>query len=144
MTTIAWRDRMLAADGLSTNGGWATPGQTPKLVRLKDGRIGGGCGTYAEVLRLLDWIDAGENGKQPEGDVTVVVMNAAGVVTCYESGAKFRTNDTFGAVGTGMPVALGAMHAGADAFEAVRIATLVDIHSGGQVSFLRPVSPQND
>jgi 20S proteasome alpha/beta subunit len=137
MTTIAYRDGVLAADTQMTAGGWIRPGRAKKLMRLEDGTLLGICGTYATALKAMSQAAAGEDVKTVEDD-TVVRIAPDGSIDIFQAGASYALEGAeFYAWGSGHSVALGAMHAGASAEEAVRIATLVDNETGGDVVSVR-------
>ncbi len=93
------------------------------------------CGDWADCAALKQWILHGD-GPQPNGDCTVVVFKA-GEIKVYSAGGSFIESAPFKAWGSGTPVALGALHAGCSAEEAVRIACLVDPYSGGPTTFMK-------
>lgn len=131
MTTIAYRDGILAADSRGTCSGWIQPGKETKLFRLQDGRAAGVTGTWAIAVRLLKWIESDRSTDQPEGDARIVAVGRK--IEVFEDGHSYIETAKFMAWGSGMPPALGALHAGASAVEAVRIAALVDTLTGGKV-----------
>lgn len=135
MTTIAWRDGILAADSRATNGDWMLPGVERKIFPLPNG-VAAISGSLAEAFKLLHWVENGQKGPQPGGKVRVVVMTLDGSVRVYEDEYWYDEPGPFGAYGSGFPAALGAMHAGASAAEAVRCAGLVDPNSGGPVHWV--------
>lgn len=134
MTTICFRDGIVAADSRTSSGGWTNPAPEQKL--LKEGAaIFALCGDWADCAALKHWIDH-PDGPQPNGDCTVIVFKG-GEVTLFSAGGSFIEGAPFRAWGSGTPVALGALHAGCSAEEAVRIACLVDPYSGGPVSSMK-------
>jgi hypothetical protein len=67
-----------------------------------------------------------------------LVISPDGKITVHEAGGRFdMTGAKFWAIGSGTSAALGALHAGASAEAAVRIAILVDNETGGEVNSLR-------
>jgi 20S proteasome alpha/beta subunit len=143
MTTVAWKDGILAADSRGTLAGWTVPGAERKLFRLKDGSVAAITGPLANGMQILRWIVGERTSKQPDGDARVIIVDAEGRIAVYEDGGFYYEEGLpFAAWGSGMPAALGAMHAGADAPEAVRIAGLVDPATGGAVCFIRPVTSE--
>nr|MBA3776758.1 hypothetical protein [Betaproteobacteria bacterium] len=140
MTTLVYRDGVLAADSRCTNGGYVIPEPAVKVRKLADCSIIGFCGTLAECEELAAWI-AAPTGDRPELDDSgrVVHVRTDGSLWTYECKAKPMrlAASPFYAWGTGFPAALGALHMGASAEEAVRIATLVDTSSGGEVRSVR-------
>lgn len=137
MTTLAYRDRVLAADGRMMVAGWVMPVAVAKLRRLGDGRLAGFTGDCCEFLPFLAWLERG--GVRPDlGEAArIVVVGSDGGLTVHEGGGSFELAEPFMAWGSGAPAALAAMHAGADARRAVEIATLLDPDSGGPVSALQ-------
>jgi ATP-dependent HslUV protease subunit HslV len=132
MTTVAYRDGILAADSLATSGDTVT-GQAVKLKRLADGRLAAMLGRSGAAQRLLAWIEAGAQGEQPGGDAGVVIVDDDGA-SYYDDGVSERCSRApFKAWGTGGCLAMGAMAAGASAEQAVRIACEWDIYTGGDV-----------
>lgn len=135
MTTVAYRDGVLAADSLCTSNDTVT-GHAVKLRRLADGRLAGLLGRAGAAQRLLSWIEAGAQGEQPGGDAAVVIVDRDGA-TYYEDGVSERCSRApFKAWGTGGCLAMGAMAAGTSAEQAVRIACEWDIYTGGDVTVL--------
>lgn len=136
MTTIAYRDGILAADSRTTRGEVLLPGAQKKLFRLPDGSIAGTTGAIAQGLRYIDWLANPGIAPAPSLDGTVIHVMLDGTVR-YTFGAGWITMDgLFEAWGSGLPAALGALHAGASALDAVKIAGLVDVYTGGPYDFM--------
>lgn len=131
MTTVAYRDGVMAADSRGTLSGWVLPGRETKLLRLKDGRVAAITGDSAQGEALLLWIRGDRSSPQPRGECCVIVAGRR--LQIFENGHHYLEPAKFMAWGSGMPVALGALHAGATASEAVRIAGLVDPATGGKI-----------
>lgn len=60
-----------------------------------------------------------------------------GSVWLYEGAIWVRSRSKFHTIGTGGPYALGALHMGATAKEAVSVAMKCDVYSGGKVQTVR-------
>ena len=136
MTTIAYRNGVLAADSRCMLGGWKSTYPLPKLFRLKDGSVCGICGDYASGLAFKDWLDSDHSNPRPTlAESTVIQMTVDGL-TIHEDGASFPVTTEFAAWGSGSPAANGALHMGADAVKAVQIAALLDDGTGGDVTFM--------
>lgn len=143
MTTIAYRDGVMAADSRASYGDFVVPAGTRKLFRLKNGSVAAVTGSEPIWRAILNWLDTDRTEPQPNPQIsdsrgTIIVMNAAGEIEVFEDGFSYPETSSFMAYGSGQPVALGALYSGASAEEAVRIATLVDKHSGGDVQTMRP------
>ena len=139
MTTIVYRDNVMAADGRASVADWAMPWHCPKIRRL----VRAGTATKSEIALLVGL--AGDpydfdafcayllgDGPRPKWDDTtaaLVVEIKTGRVWKYALAGRLQI---FGwaAIGSGTPVALGALHAGATALEAVAIAARVDPYTG--------------
>jgi ATP-dependent protease HslVU (ClpYQ) peptidase subunit len=139
MTTIAWDGHTLAADRQSTWGG--TPTRTRKIFRAinDDGRevIYGCAGLTHECSAYTRWI----NGEIAQPNFTEI-----SIMSIDRRGRIWHTNQTMiwtqikakhWAIGAGCDYALGAMAAGKSAFDAVKIASMLDVTTGGGVDVLR-------
>jgi hypothetical protein len=146
MTTIAFRDGVMAADScisLQTEAGGARKFRCEKLYRkfVKNARgktetvIIGLAGESAPGLVFLDWY--GTDKDKPtdliEGgaDFTALILTKRGL---FEADAYCRPEkilNRFYAVGSGAKAAMGAMHAGATAIGAVKIAARIDPYTAG-------------
>jgi ATP-dependent protease HslVU (ClpYQ) peptidase subunit len=62
-----------------------------------------------------------------------MVINQRGGIALVEEGTFLIVPEPFAAIGSGKGVALGALHAGASAVDAVKAAMKVDVYSGGRV-----------
>lgn len=139
MTTIAYRDGILAADKQATDCGLAFA--ISKLWRLR--RAGGdelllaACGNADAGLAMRDWYERGASREDfPEiqkGDdwCRLIVVTREGVKFFERLPYAIQPDPApFMAWGSGRDFALGAMALGASAVEAVEIASRFDVHSG--------------
>lgn len=139
MTTIAYRDGVMAADTLVTAGEphwrWAT---IDKLFRAQDGTIGGVSGTLPGVALFRDWFETGAFHPPPtDGDCYGIVVRPNGSVEVWPGiPALLPMTAEFIAIGSGERFALGALEAGASAENAVRIAMKYDSGTGGEIKTL--------
>lgn len=140
MTTIAYRDGVLAADTLASSDGIRIR-HSPKLDVLSDGSWLATKGNSGHGRALLDWLESGKAGPQPGGDDQGsggVCIRPDGTIEAYEAGVyEILTGADYWAWGSGQQIALGAMHAGADAQGAVAAAITHDVYSGGEITVLR-------
>ena len=138
MTTIVWRGGILATDLQATLGG-DTISMTGlrKIHRLKSGGLVAGCGVTAKIHVAVKAIEDG--AKMPSlNDATLIEVHPHGEITVHEAGGSYTVcAKSFYAWGSGMSPALGALHVGASAVEAVAAATKVDPYSGGAVQSAR-------
>jgi ATP-dependent HslUV protease subunit HslV len=138
MTTIAYRDGVLAADSLVTAQG-IREGAMTKIAKV--GRVlAAGCGNGVRIRAFLDWVRGGMKGAPPAmGDNSEAVILAPGHPVVYVGSDGLMTQEgcEFYALGSGSRIAYGALAAGASAEEAVRIAARYDTSTGGEVVVLR-------
>lgn len=139
MTTIAVRAGKMAADSrvtYETEAGGVLHFRTEKIFRV--GRdIVGLAGESEPGLIFLDWYKAGAALKDRPGvlidgeaDFTALVLTRKGLFEYGKYCRAERVFEPFYAIGSGSKAALGAMHMGADAARAVRIACKIDPYSG--------------
>lgn len=142
MTTIAVRDGVLACDSLVTEGGMLC-GYAQKARQAADGSAMAMTGALSAQAAAFAWYDAGADPSNvppafDEGS-ELIVLRPDGQVVYYAGGREMHIAADFHASGTGRAVALGAMHVGASAREAVEAAVAFDLCTGGDVVTLEPV-----
>lgn len=136
MTTIVYRDGVMASDSRAFAGYNAAWGKKSKIRRMDDGTL---VGVSANVPGLgeaiIDWYAAGaifaDAPKTTDAKFTLLAVKP--------SGEAFLASDSFFlsgpitapffAIGTGEGAAHGAMHMGASAVQAVEIACRIDVWS---------------
>ena len=141
MTTIAYKDGILASDSQETDG-YNKRKCGPKIIKreIADSETGkqaillGATGNSYAGAVAMDWY--GTNQPPPQfhdDDFELIIVDRSGVYTMDRYCRPIRTQEKFTAVGSGAAVALGAMYAGATAEEAVKIACKVDNYTSGKV-----------
>jgi hypothetical protein len=133
MTTIAYRNGVIAADTQGENAGWITPGRSNKLRLVKPGVVAGITGEYERFESWLAWYNGDQREPFDLGDQTRIVLATSDGATVYEGKGWFRHDGAFGAWGSGWPAAVAAMHMGADAKRAIEIAAMLDTNTGGEI-----------
>jgi hypothetical protein len=143
MTIIAYRRGVLASDGMTTRGDVIDQTDAKKVIKLPDGSIAGAAGNWAEICRWFDWLQAGnkvgapDTPKLTDGSVVVIVAPGGKKATVVEDVGhyvtEYATQDWFNAWGSGKEAALGAMHHGATAAQAVLAAMKVYTNIGGDL-----------
>lgn len=130
MTTIAYRDGIMAADSRAYAGDKHPIGSKVKIRRLEDGTLIGASTTIVGGgERVLDWIEGGMDNDEvvPESFQVLVVRPGGkifvGTGNCYLSGPL---DASYIAIGSGEQYAHGALMMGASAVEAVRVACHCD------------------
>lgn len=147
MTTVTYRDGVMAADTQGTNSHMHAADR--RKVFSIHGWLLGGCGNSSHLDEFYDWFRANcKDGKLREppkclkvaanshGGWTVMAVNIKdGVVYQFADGLyPFKMEGKFFACGSGMGIALGAMAMGASAEKAVEVAMRFDIYTGGKIN----------
>ena len=141
MTTIAFRDGIMAADSQETNGD--TKARCKKLFRKKDedGQyviIGTGGGSFTGMI----YVDHFGTGKKRPDEISYMyededfhnlIWDGKKLLEVNWMWRPIQVQAPFYAIGSGAAAALGAMHMGATAKEAVQIAKKIDNNTGGLV-----------
>lgn len=142
MTTIAYRDGILAADSLADGGCGKQVCQKLYRKQITEGRktfevIIGICGEVFAALTFVDWYGTGK-------PIPDTLLNITSNFSClilrpdglYEVDNHCRTDkvlDDMFAIGTGAHAARAAMYCGKSAVDAVRVAARIDKNTGGRV-----------
>jgi len=136
LTTIAFKNGVLAADTQAT---CSYHSRVRKIHRMPDGVLLGGCGSTQDCHLVAEWLKGGQEGKLPrslEADFIIVLPNGS-ILIAEGRFPPFPLTAKFAAIGSGSPVAMGAMEAGATALEAVKIAAKHDGGTSGPFHTLR-------
>jgi 20S proteasome alpha/beta subunit len=135
VTTIAYRDGIMAADRMVTGNG-IYDGDVTKIMRLTDGTLFGASGASHLKKALITWIESGmayetrpKDFDQVEFEGILVKPN--GSVFFIEKGfTSFEIDAEYVATGSGRELALGAMAFGATAEQAIDCASKHDTKTG--------------
>ena len=140
MTTIAFRDGVMAADTMAHSSEKLC--RSKKLFRVSNGEVIGFSGVWIDGKLFVDWYDKGADRDEPppwrtQGDEKVnfnaLVLTADGIYEWSYELVADRVLDDFWAIGTGSSAALAAMRCGRNAQEAIYIAMQIDPYTGGEV-----------
>lgn len=150
MTTLAYRNGVLASDSQITFGGMRYA-RARKIARLPNGALVGICGSLAQGAKLMEFLiqndgDLSEELLKSLPDVNALLIMPDRSVMILEGGKRGGAapiDGEFFADGSGGSFALAAMCGGADAVRAVEIAADLDIHTSLPVQSLalEPVVP---
>lgn len=149
MTTIAWDGKSISADTQSTSGSTVLSCPTKLIVIREHLEIEGKkiflvatAGTSGDERHSLKYIRDGglESGKEMHEQVssTLLIITTDGYGYVFQ---KDRDNllpwlweqPAPYAAGSGRDFALAAMHCGKNSHEAVQIASLLDVYTGGKI-----------
>ncbi len=151
MTTIAYRDGIMAGDTLVTLYG-TRDSMTEKVRKTKSGWLVGGCGSLGELTTAFRWAekclqkDGSIRDRAPESkrlDLILVAPDGTtyGLSSCGDGGSSggwpAKVTGMFMAAGSGADLARGAMALNAPADLAVRVAMSFDTGSGGEVQVVK-------
>lgn len=144
MTTIVYRDGVMAADSratVDTEAGGARMVMCDKLFRVGDAIIGTAGDGFASLL-FVDWYrftmlepdkdradELASRLLEGEADIDMLVLRKDGLFEFDKWCRAERIKMPFYAVGSGAKAALGALHMGADARQAVAVACKIDPYS---------------
>lgn len=141
MSTIAFDGKWIAFDQMAIGPAGAPTYGAQKVVPTEGAVVfAGGCGMLDGVRAFQEWACAGMEDPYPQicsdlvDECTYFTISEGGIVSLYERRSVFVTKqEAPAAFGSGSQFAMGAMLAGSDAREAVRIAIELDTNSGGEV-----------
>lgn len=132
MTTIAFRDGVMAADSQATS--YDCKFRVTKIQRLPCGGLVGGCGTTSGIVNGQKYLVGGCKGKAPKlrGAMLLIAYADGRVVTVEDNSWAEIEHIGPVSIGSGMQAAMAAMHRfGATALEAVEAAATVDVSTSG-------------
>lgn len=132
MTTMAYRDGQISADSLGWNGDICM-GSVIKVGRMEDGSLWGVAGNLQYLDQLKKWAAKPEGDPPETKDTDFFMVCPDGHVRIWEGVGWCELKAPFFAIGSGSSIALGAMHMGATAAEAVHAASCFDAFTGGEI-----------
>lgn len=140
MTTIAANREMMACDSQCQSGNLCSA--VDKMFRLPNGALIGAAGELEICMLFVDWYKNGCDETPGMWDTSAsfsgLVLTPKGKL--IEFGPRLVPQvikEKFHAVGSGCELAIGAMEAGADPIQAVKIACKRDSGTGGRVHYKR-------
>lgn len=134
MTTIAYKNGVLAVDGLATYGQTPESVRAEKVIKAKDGRLFAICGDFGTTHAYAKMLASGTTPNPlPKDAGKVIEVRGRRSVIVHDAGGSYPLKAKEWSYGSGSDAARGAMMAGADAKKAVQIACKLDVHSGGIV-----------
>lgn len=143
MTTIAWDGKILAADTVC-NGPFLS--HTKKIFRINTEILIGVSGPIKTVLRAVEWSKNGFNenewpfsGEDNEPYILKIEYTKKQTKIFEYELCPFPTfvHNEFYAIGSGAQSALAAMCLGVKAPEAIKIASIFDVYTGGNIDYFK-------
>jgi hypothetical protein len=135
MTTIAasLEHQLIAADTRCSTDGWMV-----NVSKLRQGpnTAYGAAGTWEQVLKFYAAIEQNTE-LSSECDVELLELRADSLYLYNGSLICYPIKEKFWAIGTGAGYAIAAMYLGKDPIEAIRIASLFDPGTGGEIEIMR-------
>lgn len=137
MTTIAYRDSIIASESRVTEKDFIWTDKQKKIWRLDDGSLFGGAGDHEGCILLLEAVKKNKK-KMPKDleDTRGLHVWKDGSIWLFEGFVWHQWHEPYVSIGSGKKYAIAAMKAGANAIEAVKIATECDVYSGGKIQAL--------
>jgi len=138
MTTIAYKDGILAADSRVMSNGWIAHDLAEKVF-LRENVFFAVSGDAVEGKAAIEAILKGEKYIPQDNNVsfTVMAVNPCGDIKVWCNGETHTEGELiplkYWAIGSGRIAAMAAMEVGADAVRAVDIAKKYDPNTGGHV-----------
>lgn len=146
MTTIAYRDGVLAADSRAT---W-DDGVASKVVKMwallskiepvKGAILLATAGDLYAALLFKDWLESGgeprlhDRGVGEQHDFEAVIVHKSGIYSANRLCRIVENPEPFWAAGSGCKFALAAMHCGKSARDAVQVAMHFDPYTAGRIN----------
>jgi len=136
VTTIAYRDGVMAGDSGSTSG--ETVDGSYRKTFKHEGRLYGMTGRVADAAVFKEWVKKGRKGKPGISDLQVIEIRADGKVLFWEGDRPpFIYKSPCVAIGTGSDIALGAMLVGANAKQALKAARKANVYTIGKIRTIK-------
>lgn len=141
MTTIAYKDGILAADSLTCVGDIAWNKNARKIIDLEKGNFLACTGYITTSHKVADYIK--KNGIANLGNLNTYYKDNMFLLwynkNIYTIDAEMFPHkldrSKFYSLGSGREIAMGAMQVGKSAKEAIKAAIELDTFSGGKVNF---------
>lgn len=137
MTTIAYKDGVLAADTRCTIDDVIDQSEHKKVFHLKNGALVGLAGDLGVITAVLKKLrrdpDDFEVIKVEKKELNAIYVRADGKVFEKDSNGWIPVTAKYAATGSGYLAALVAMRCGKSAREAIKIAIEFDKNTGGKV-----------
>lgn len=144
MTTIAYRNGVMASDTLVSDEGYLQKTFRPKIKEIRGCLVGCAGGAWAGNV-FFEWFEGNKeddcfaNELSGDDDFTALVVDANKEVFIYN---RYLSPDDVSdmdnvAIGSGSKIAMALMDFGATAEEAVKVTIDHDLYSGGKIQTIK-------
>lgn len=136
MTTIAVRGTAIAADTQATDGNGIKTTTARKIFEVNGGLVGL-AGDLSDAMVFVEWLRNPKKARKPEAhsEFGALELRADGKVYMWNPTLHaLLIEDEYYAIGSGAPIAMGAMFVGATAEQAVRAAIKFDAYTSGGIA----------
>lgn len=139
MTTVVCNTTEMACDLQMTNAGWLKWKCKTKIFKLNgneyicpDNYLVGFAGTAGDMMDIVDYLSHPEAYKHvPKFNTEGLVLTERGVIYHFTKPDKwYMIDEPYAGIGSGSPIAIGALTNGASPKEAVRAAMKHDAFTG--------------
>jgi hypothetical protein len=142
VTTIAYRDGIIAADNGLCDGGLLQCNMK-KIARNESGEIAGACGEASWIFAFLDWFAKPSSNLSPSiprdkdgnAEAKGFLVRTDGVIRVFNARGFLDVQAPYYSIGSGSLVAVGAMWEGASAMRAVAASIAHDESTWGDIDF---------
>lgn len=135
MTTIATDGVSIAGDSLAVSGDLVSSKGIRKIWRFA-GDLYGGSGLLNDIVTFQKWQNEGSEGEIELSESFGAIKVTKRGVYFFDNALHYHKANKLWATGSGREIALGAMYAGASAHTAVRIASRLNVGTGGPIRVL--------
>lgn len=149
MTTIAYKDGILAADSQMNVGNIKIPGAA-KIVSLPNGDILAGAGHLDKVaiaqafFGQKNWKDKIDEAPIWEDGFEAILVSKGKLYYCTRNCVPYPVEHPFFAIGSGTDVAMAGMYTGLSAPDAVLLASELDIYTNNKVQIVNVQDVQKE
>ena len=139
MTTVAYRDGIIAADSQITYDKSVRGKSAPKIVQLNKDLVFVGAGDTRAIAHAtkfftpLNWEEKLEEAPKFKQAFEAIIWYKGKIYTCIGSCYPELVCDDFYAIGSGYKFALAALHLGLSAEDAVKFASTLDIYTNNEI-----------
>jgi len=139
MTTIAYKDSILAADSQLTVAKNIKLDSDPKIMILPNGVVFAPAGSSHKIMVAAkffskpDWKESLDESPSFKSGFEAILVSEGGIYYCYNNCIPVPMCHRFYAIGSGWQIANAAMHSGMSAEEAVIFTSELDIFTNNKV-----------